>query len=115
MSFRKLKEKPLFRFLTNRYVIILLIFVVWMLFFDENSFLRHQEFNKEIPFYSQRHLVRPGVTGWAQVNQGYAEGVDGTFEKLTYDLFYVKHMSPVLDLEIIWRSIWTIFSGSGSR
>jgi len=48
MTFRQFKNKPIIKFITNRYVIILLIFIVWMVFFDENSFLNHREFNKEI-------------------------------------------------------------------
>lgn len=48
MTFKQLKNKPIIRFITNRYVIILSIFIVWMFFFDENSFLNHREFNKEI-------------------------------------------------------------------
>ncbi|MDE0370535.1 MAG: sugar transferase [bacterium] len=74
-----------------------------------------KRFDRTIPFYSQRHLVRPGCTGWAQVNHGYADGEAGTVEKLTYDLFYVKHMSPWLDLEILGRSFWTLLSGFGAR
>ncbi len=74
-----------------------------------------ERFNQTIPFYSQRHLIRPGITGWAQVNHGYASGEEGTIRKLTYDLFYVKHMSPWLDLEILGRSCWTVLSGFGAR
>ena len=74
-----------------------------------------KRFDRTIPFYSQRHLVRPGLTGWAQINQGYADGEAGTVEKLTYDLFYIKHMSPWLDLEILGRSFWTVLSGFGAR
>lgn len=74
-----------------------------------------KRFDRTIPFYSQRHLVRPGLTGWAQVNHGYADGEAGTVEKLTYDLFYIKHMSPWLDLEILGRSFWTVISGFGAR
>lgn len=48
MTFKQIKNKPIVKFLTNRYVIIISIFIVWMLFFDENSFLNHREFNKEI-------------------------------------------------------------------
>ena len=48
MTFRQFKNKPVVKFITNRYVIILSIFIVWMVFFDENSFLNHREFNKEI-------------------------------------------------------------------
>ena len=74
-----------------------------------------ERFNTEIPFYSHRHLVRPGVTGWAQVNYGYADDQADTIEKLTYDLYYVKHMSPWLDLEILGQSVWTVLSGFGAR
>ncbi len=74
-----------------------------------------REFSVTIPFYSHRHLVRPGVTGWAQVNYGYADDEADTVEKLTYDLYYVKHMSPWLDLHILGRSIWAVLSGFGSR
>jgi len=73
------------------------------------------QFAEEIPFYADRHLVRPGITGWAQVNSGYAETVDETIEKLKYDLFYVKHMSVWMDLRILLRSVATIVTGSGSR
>jgi len=73
------------------------------------------QFGEEIPFYADRHLVRPGITGWAQVNSGYAETVDETIEKLKYDLFYVKHMSVWMDLRILLRSVATIVTGSGSR
>jgi lipopolysaccharide/colanic/teichoic acid biosynthesis glycosyltransferase len=59
-----------------------------------------RQFRKRIPFYDQRHLVRPGMTGWAQVNFGYAESAADTIEKLSFDLYYVKHMSPILDLQI---------------
>lgn len=68
-----------------------------------------------IPFYGHRHLVRPGITGWAQVNFGYADNEADTIEKLSYDLYYVKHLSVWLDLEILGRSIWTVLSGYGAR
>jgi lipopolysaccharide/colanic/teichoic acid biosynthesis glycosyltransferase len=73
------------------------------------------EFRKEIPFYDHRHMVRPGITGWAQVNYGYADDQAETIEKLTYDLYYIKHMSPVMDLRIFWKSIWTVLTGAGAR
>ena len=73
------------------------------------------EFADEIPFYLDRHLVRPGITGWAQVNVGYAETVDETVEKLKYDLFYIKHMSVWMDVRILLRSVATVLTGSGSR
>lgn len=74
-----------------------------------------EQFRLEIPFYGQRHMVRPGLTGWAQVNYGYADDEADTIEKLTYDLYYIKHMSPVLDLRIFWKSIWTVLTGFGAR
>ena len=74
-----------------------------------------EQFESTIPFYSYRHLVRPGVTGWAQVNFGYADNERETVEKLTYDLYYVKHMSPWLDLNILGRSMWTVLSGFGAK
>ncbi len=73
------------------------------------------EYRSDIPFYDQRHLVRPGLTGWAQINQGYTGSTGGTIEKLTYDLYYVKHMSPWLDTRILLSTLWTMLSGFGSR
>lgn len=72
-------------------------------------------FGETIPFYSHRNLVRPGITGWAQVNFGYADDEADTIEKLSYDLYYVKHVSAWLDLEILGRSVWTVLSGFGAR
>lgn len=74
-----------------------------------------ERFSETIPFYTHRHLVRPGLTGWAQVNFGYADSEADTVEKLSYDLYYVKHLSPWLDLEILGRSVWTVLSGFGAR
>lgn len=74
-----------------------------------------EQFERSIPFYSYRHLVRPGVTGWAQVNFGYADNERDTVEKLTYDLYYVKHMSPWLDVSILGQSMWTVVSGFGAK
>lgn len=74
-----------------------------------------ERFAETIPFYNHRHLVRPGITGWAQVNFGYADNEADTVEKLSYDLYYVKHVSPWLDLEVLGRSVWTVLSGFGAR
>ena len=60
-----------------------------------------RELEARIPFYAARHVVRPGLTGWAQVNCGYAGSIDGTLEKLQFDLYYVKHQSLRLDLLIL--------------
>lgn len=74
-----------------------------------------RQFRRRIPFYDLRHLVRPGITGWAQVNYRYADDAADTIEKLSYDLYYIQHMSPVLDLQILWKSIWTVLTGAGAR
>jgi exopolysaccharide biosynthesis polyprenyl glycosylphosphotransferase len=73
------------------------------------------EYVRTIPFYNNRSLVRPGVTGWAQVNYGYADDEADTIEKLTYDLYYVKHMALGLDFQILGKSIWTVLTGFGAR
>ena len=72
-------------------------------------------FESMIPFYRYRHLVRPGITGWAQVHYGYADDVNDTIEKLQYDLYYVRHMSPLLDLIVMLKTIRTIFTGRGAQ
>lgn len=74
-----------------------------------------EEFEEEIPFYSYRHLVSPGITGWAQVVQGYAAGVEETREKLSYDLYYIKYMCFWLDLLIVIKTLKTILTGFGSK
>ena len=74
-----------------------------------------EEFAREIPFYSYRHLVKPGITGWAQVMHGYAAGKEETREKLEYDLYYVKYLSLWLDLLIATKTIRTILTGFGAR
>lgn len=74
-----------------------------------------EQFLEQIPSYGIRHLVRPGITGWAQVMQGYAADTESTAEKLSYDLFYIKQSGLTMDLLIIIRTIKTIFTGFGSR
>jgi lipopolysaccharide/colanic/teichoic acid biosynthesis glycosyltransferase len=69
----------------------------------------------EIPFYRYRHVVRPGISGWAQVNQGHVANVDEVHEKLQYDFFYIKYFSPWLDLLILFRTVKTMVTGFGSR
>jgi lipopolysaccharide/colanic/teichoic acid biosynthesis glycosyltransferase len=72
-------------------------------------------YTKEIPFYRYRHVVRPGISGWAQVNQGHVAEVGEVHEKLQYDFFYIKYFSPWLDLLILFRTIRTMLTGSGAR
>lgn len=74
-----------------------------------------REYEKEIPGYSCRHLVKPGITGWAQVQHGYAAGTDDTRTKLEYDLYYIKNMSIWLDLSILIRTIGIVLTGNGAR
>ena len=80
---------------------------------EQVTFVR--EFEKEIPFYAYRHLTPPGITGWAQVVQGYAAGVAETEEKLSYDLYYIKYMSVWLDILIVVKTLKTILTGFGSK
>ncbi len=70
---------------------------------------------KDIPFYGQRHIVKPGVTGWAQVSYAYADSVEGTLEKLQYDLFYIKNLSLTLDLFILFKTIKTVLTRRGAQ
>lgn len=73
-----------------------------------------QQLAECIPFYLLRHTIKPGVTGWAQINYGYANSLDHTVEKLQYDLFYIKNMSWVLDTLIIFETIKTVLVKKGS-
>jgi len=72
-------------------------------------------FNKTIPEYNNRHVVRPGITGLAQVEQGYVDDAEGTRTKLKYDLYYIKNISFKLDLRIIGQTIITMATGFGAR
>jgi lipopolysaccharide/colanic/teichoic acid biosynthesis glycosyltransferase len=68
--------------------------------------------SEEIPFYVQRHLVNPGLTGWAQINYPYGASVQDAYNKLTYDFYYVKRASLGLDLQILLRTVGAIMKGS---
>ncbi|MCB1159865.1 MAG: exopolysaccharide biosynthesis polyprenyl glycosylphosphotransferase [Leptospiraceae bacterium] len=72
-------------------------------------------YEKEVPFFSYRHVVRPGISGWAQVEQGYAAEVEGMNVKLEYDFYYIKHFSFWLDTLITFKTIKTILTGFGAR
>ena len=69
----------------------------------------------ELPFYSYRHVVYPGITGWAQINQGHVSSVEDVNEKLHYDFYYIKNFSFWLDLIIVMRTAKIIITGFGSR
>ncbi len=70
---------------------------------------------KEIPYYNLRHLVRPGITGWAQIRYRYANTVEDAKEKLQYDLFYIKNASIGLDVLIMFQTIKIVLLGRGAR
>jgi exopolysaccharide biosynthesis polyprenyl glycosylphosphotransferase len=74
-----------------------------------------QLFLENIPYYSLRAVIRPGLTGWAQVRQGYANSLKEETEKMRYDLYYIKHMSVWLDLRILLRTVRIVFSGLESN
>jgi lipopolysaccharide/colanic/teichoic acid biosynthesis glycosyltransferase len=69
---------------------------------------------KQIPFYGQRHIVRPGITGWAQVRYTYGATREDALQKLQYDLFYIKHLSVALDLYIMLATIKTVVLQRGA-
>jgi sugar transferase (PEP-CTERM system associated) len=70
---------------------------------------------REIPFYMGRHSVKPGITGWAQVRHRYAASVEDSMEKLQYDLYYIKNLSPLLDLVILLSTLQVVLFARGSR
>ena len=72
-----------------------------------------KDLQREVPFYRARLLVRPGITGWAQVNQNYAAGTEENTVKLEYDLYYIKHRSLLMDLSILFHTFKTIFGLKG--
>lgn len=74
-----------------------------------------ERFDEEIPFYSYRHVVKPGITGWAQVVHGYAADADDTSVKIEHDFYYIKHFSLWLDILIVVKTIKTILTGFGAR
>lgn len=72
-------------------------------------------YESEIPFYRYRHMVRPGISGWAQVNQGHVAEIGEVDEKLQYDFYYVKNLSYWLDIIIAIRTVKVVFSGFGAK
>ena len=74
-----------------------------------------RDLEEQIPYYRIRHSVRPGITGWAQVNYPYGASVKDAIRKLEYDLYYIKNMSLILDLKIILRTIGVVILGQGAR
>jgi sugar transferase (PEP-CTERM system associated) len=74
-----------------------------------------EQLAREIPFYQQRHAVKPGLTGWAQVKYQYGSSVEDSMEKLRYDLYYVKHLSLSFDVSIVFDTVKVILFGKGAK
>ena len=72
-----------------------------------------ERFQKALPFYRARLLVKPGITGWAQINQKYAGNVKETAIKLEYDLYYIEHRTILMDIAIILRTMGSVFGFKG--
>ncbi len=72
-----------------------------------------EEYERKIPCYHFRHLVKPGITGWAQINYPYGEGIEDTLRKLEYDLYYIRYFSFVLDASIVLKTIHVMLFGKG--
>jgi len=74
-----------------------------------------EQLSASIPFYAARHFVKPGITGWAQVNAPYTASIEDTREKLRYDLYYIKHRSIGLYWRILLRTVRVVIGGEGAR
>jgi exopolysaccharide biosynthesis polyprenyl glycosylphosphotransferase len=74
-----------------------------------------EQLTASIPFYGQRHVVKPGLTGWAQIRYTYGASVEDAIEKLQYDLYYIKNLSLALDLVIVLETIKTVVLRRGAR
>jgi exopolysaccharide biosynthesis polyprenyl glycosylphosphotransferase len=70
---------------------------------------------EKIPFYSQRHCIKPGITGWAQINHKYGDTVEDTVTKLEYDLYYIKNLTPVFDAYIIFHTLKVMLLSRGAQ
>ena len=71
--------------------------------------------SEKIPYYRQRHFVKPGITGWSQVNYKYSDSLEDTIVKLEYDLYYIKHLSPALDAFILFQTLKTMLRLRGAQ
>lgn len=72
-------------------------------------------YERELPFYAYRHIVRPGITGWAQINQGHVAALDDVLVKLQYDFYYIKNFSAWIDILIAMRTCAIMLNGFGSK
>ena len=73
-----------------------------------------QDLQRQIPHYRLRHLMRPGLSGWAQVNYPYGASVEDAANKLSYDLYYLRNFSFLLDLLILFKTIRLVFTAQGA-
>ena len=73
------------------------------------------QLRKIIPYYDERHSVKPGITGWAQIKFHYGSTIEDAEEKLQFDLYYIKHMSWIFDVGIILDTLKVAFGGKGAR
>jgi lipopolysaccharide/colanic/teichoic acid biosynthesis glycosyltransferase len=71
------------------------------------------EFEKKIPYYQVRHLIKPGLAGWAQLNYEYAANLEESYKKLQYELYYIKNRSLLLDLSILLKTIRLVLARAG--
>jgi len=71
-------------------------------------------YEKELPYYTERHLIKPGITGWAQVNYPYGANIEDTHQKLMYDLYYIKEWSLLLELKTALKTIQVMLKGKGT-
>ncbi|NMC75077.1 MAG: glycosyl transferase, partial [Geobacteraceae bacterium] len=74
-----------------------------------------EKLKEQVPYYSHRHFVKPGITGWAQIKYPYGASVEDALEKLRYDLYYIKNLSLTLDLLIFFETIKVILYSRGGR
>ena len=73
------------------------------------------DLEEQLPYYAERHMVKPGITGWAQINYPYGASVEDARHKLEYDLYYAKNYTPFLDLLILLQTLRVILFPEGAR
>ena len=73
-----------------------------------------EELTSKVPYYSQRLIAKPGLTGWAQINYPYGNTIEDALQKLQYDLFYIKYQSVVFDFSILFNTVKTVVLGKGT-
>jgi lipopolysaccharide/colanic/teichoic acid biosynthesis glycosyltransferase len=73
------------------------------------------ELQENVPYYAERHVVRPGVTGWAQLKYSYGASEEDAIEKLQYDLYYIKNQTVMLDIMVILQTVEVVLWGKGAR